>query len=454
MDVESDEEDEANSKKSKENVNKNKDAMPPPLPPLPSQMDNIVIRKDYNPKAFKAPTTQSNAQANPPSKSADSWVISPITGEKIPAGKIDEHMRYGLLDPRWVEQRERALQGKGQQEEVYAQGSAIESSLKQLAERRTDIFGSGDEETAIGKKIGEEERKKPEKVTWDGYTASMEAATRAARANITIEEQIQQIHKMKGLVPDEVKDRIGPAVFPTSQPNQTSSQSQIVVSSVNNKPPEPPPISVMPVMSTIPSVNLNRSQPSAQGLMPTQVTNPQPILMTPNPQATATPFMMTPTPLMMRMYAMTTLPPGHDLAQNSATAALHNPNAALSMGMNLASEEEPAFKKQRTEDNLIPEEEFLLQHSGPVTFQVNTPNISDKPEWKLQGQTIDLTLHVTDQVSVIKAKIHEEIGMPPGKQKLQYEGIFIKDSNTLAYYNIGNGATIVLGLKERGGRKK
>lgn len=43
-------------------------------------------------------------------------------------------------------------------------GSAIEASLKQLAERRTDIFGVGDEETAIGKKIGEEDKRKDDKV--------------------------------------------------------------------------------------------------------------------------------------------------------------------------------------------------------------------------------------------------------------------------------------------------
>lgn len=46
----------------------------------------------------------------------------------------------------------------------YFTGSAIEASLKQLAERRTDIFGVGDEETAIGKKIGEEDKKKDDKV--------------------------------------------------------------------------------------------------------------------------------------------------------------------------------------------------------------------------------------------------------------------------------------------------
>lgn len=36
--------------------------------------------------------------------------------------------------------------------------------MKQLAERRTDIFGVGVEETAIGKKIGEEETRKDDKV--------------------------------------------------------------------------------------------------------------------------------------------------------------------------------------------------------------------------------------------------------------------------------------------------
>jgi len=47
-------------------------------------------------------------------------------------------------------------------------------------------------------------------VTWDGHTSSVEAATRAARANITLEDQIHQIHKVKGLLPDEEKEKIGP----------------------------------------------------------------------------------------------------------------------------------------------------------------------------------------------------------------------------------------------------
>lgn len=96
----------------------------------------------------------------------DEFLISPITGEKIPASKMQEHMRIGLLDPRWLEQRDRNLRERQIEEEVYAPGLDIESSLKQLAERRTDIFGV--EETAIGKKIGEEEIQKPEEKVSDG----------------------------------------------------------------------------------------------------------------------------------------------------------------------------------------------------------------------------------------------------------------------------------------------
>lgn len=47
--------------------------------------------------------------------------------------------------------------------------------------------------------IGEEE-KKEKKVVWDGHTASMEKVTQKARENITIEEQIAVIHKVKGLL--------------------------------------------------------------------------------------------------------------------------------------------------------------------------------------------------------------------------------------------------------------
>lgn len=85
---------------------------------------------------------------------------------------------------------------------------------------------------------------------------------------------------------------------------------------------------------------------------------------------------------------------------------------------------------------------------------------------------LTFTLPLTDTISNLKAKVQEDTNMPPAKQKLFYDvsdnfacflndltiilfkGMFFKDSNTLAYYNITQGAVITLQIKERGGRKK
>ena len=90
---------------------------------------------------------------------------------------------------------------------VFAPGQSIESNLKNLAERRTDIFGVGDEaaqETGIGQKMGEEERQEQDKGrgSWDGHSNTAESAGRAARQGVSLDDQIHQIHKQKGLVHD------------------------------------------------------------------------------------------------------------------------------------------------------------------------------------------------------------------------------------------------------------
>ena len=104
--------------------------------------------------------------------------------------------------------------------------------------------------------------------------------------------------------------------------------------------------------------------------------------------------------------------------------------------------------------NLMPEADFLAQNVSPVTFRVVVPNAQDNPEWKLNGQMLSVTLPLSDTISGLKAKIHEDTAMPPGKQKLQMENIFFKDSNSLAYYNIYPNTVVHLQVKERGGRKK
>lgn len=230
-----------------------------PLLPLAPNHDKVVVKK-YDPKqvqkVFKAPMSN------------EDYLISPITGEKIPASKVAEHIRIGLLDPRWVEQRDKHIE-KVREENVYAPGAAIEASLKHLAERRTDIFGVGDEEAAIGKKLGEEEPRKDDRVTWDGHTSSVEAATRAAARNVSLEDQIHQIHRQKGLLPDEDKEKIGPKLMSgISAPPKPMIQSMPIVHPPINIPGQIAHHSAPPMPSVPPPVMNQMMNPMRPNMPP------------------------------------------------------------------------------------------------------------------------------------------------------------------------------------------
>ncbi|XP_065216970.1 splicing factor 3A subunit 1 [Planococcus citri] len=430
----------------------------PHLPPLPPAPDKVIVKKGYDPK-------QATKQIQ---KQTADELISPLTGTKIPASKVQEHMRIGLLDPRWVEQRDKHIQEKINQESVFAPGTAIEASLKQLAERRTDIFGVGDEETAIGKKIGEEDVRKDDKITWDGHTSSVEAATRAARANITIEDQIHQIHKVKGLLPDEEKEKIGPKpvvseAFISKGPVVIAaphvSKTPLIGTLPNAVAPPPMPkpqnITAAPPM---PPQNRPLPPPPPPGILPTPAA---PVMLIPGgvPQMQARPPLMGEYVPQHQQGFQMMAPGGNPVPQAYITPQPPMGAPPIQPGMKHPldkPEEEPLVKKPRTEESLEPErvflEKFLAQ--GPVKFKVVLPSMPDKAEWKLNGQIIELSMPLTDSIAVIKTEIHKLTSMPTGKQKLNWEGLFLKDANSLAYYNITPATVLQLQLKERGGRKK
>ncbi|KAB7496266.1 Splicing factor 3A subunit 1 [Armadillidium nasatum] len=425
---------------------------PAPIPPTPNQ----VVVKDYNPK---------QQRVNQPNVPSDEYLVSPITGERVPADKVGMHLKINMLDPRWLEDRDRQMAEKSNQETVFATGDSVKSSLKQLAERRTDIFGAGDEETGIGKKIGEEE-KKEEKVTWDGHTASMEAATRAARANISINEQIHQIHKVKGLLPDQEKEKIGPQPKAAIPPPTEPPKQPVPPPPPKPAPPPPPPakpqtLPPLPKATPQPQPPPPPKPPVTQSVVPPA----QPPMMAPMPMGGPMP----PMPPMMQGGSVMMVPRPPVMMAPRANFIAGNPQSQphkilhrnKHMGLNVGGTVEkegdddgPPTKKARTEESLVPEPEWARRYPGPIKFKVQLPLVTEKPEWKLNGQLLNLALPLTDPVSVVKARIHDETGLPPGKQKLARDGMFFKDALSLAYYNIGVGTTIQLQLKERGGRKK
>lgn len=464
MEEESDEEDKDEAQKHE---------LPQKVPPAPGV--NATVRRNYDPKAKVPP--QSNTVN-------DKFLISPLTGEKVSVESMQQHMKISLLDPRWKEQKEKAIEEKRQQERVYAEGVHIGDTLKQLAERRSDIFGVGAEETLIGRKLGEEEdQSKQTKEIWDGHTASMERATKLAHSNITFEDQIKAIHRSKGLLPSEDAERIGPSVpqakiipehktakessTPPLPPQLPSKQATKIISSSEKTITIDPLVPQLQPTQTQPSVVSNNLPPVSNNPPP----NPPPGLLPPpfmgaRPGAPSIPRPPGPPPN-MGMVRPPLMPPGMMMPPQSMgqptprfmPPAMPPPSeqdtpVILPPPM---EEEEPASKKAKMdslEADLVPENLFLETNRLPVTFRVQVPELPDKPEWQCQGQVLTITLPLHDQCSVIKAKIFDMIDMPAGKQKLQLGNFFIKDSNSLAYYNFNSSSLIQLQLKERGGRKK
>lgn len=325
-----------------------------PLPPNPS---NVIIRKDYDPKA------KQNPQAT--IRQGVEYFKSPITGELIPANRLADHMRISMLDPSWLDQKKRESKEKEEQDEVLATGSSIENYLKSFAQYRSDMFGSGADEAVIGKKVGEEEeRRREESVAWDGHSNSMEKTTKRAMTGISVEDQIKAIHQSQGLIEDESK--IGPAVVPKVPNAGGSMPMQMPGTGSNNMTYRPPQMPAPPLNMPLPTPT------TGIGLAPLPVVPPPP----PPPPTR----------------------PGEPL-------------------------EEPAAKRMKTEETLIPEQDFLAQFGmlGPITVSISVPSVPDKPEWNLNGQTIQLSLPLTESVNTIKSKIMEILTMPPSKQKLQYE---------------------------------
>ncbi|CAG8688919.1 3687_t:CDS:2, partial [Scutellospora calospora] len=117
-----------------------------------------------------------------------------------------------------------AADAKKRETNLLQEGTYVAKILKTFSGYRSDIFGN--EETEIGRKIGEDKEKKridKAKVVWDGHTASINMATQRAAAGVSIDEQIAAIHRSKGLTSDS---KIGPRI-PQIQ-DQHSHQHQIL----------------------------------------------------------------------------------------------------------------------------------------------------------------------------------------------------------------------------------
>ena len=103
---------------------------------------------------------------------------------------------------------------------------------------------------------------------------------------------------------------------------------------------------------------------------------------------------------------------------------------------------------------LVPEEAFASRYPNPVTINVAVPNDPSIKDWSFSGQTLRVSLSVRNTVKDLKDMVGEQLGgMPANKQQLKGTSGFLKDSQSLASLNIGDGAYLELSLRSRGGKR-
>lgn len=103
---------------------------------------------------------------------------------------------------------------------------------------------------------------------------------------------------------------------------------------------------------------------------------------------------------------------------------------------------------------LMSAEEWLKKQGSNAQVRIKLPMHGNK-EWELEGQEIEMSAPLKRSVGKLKNAIAKFTKLPANKQKLSMVGVgFLKDSTSLAAYNVGDGAVISVEVKERGGRKK
>ena len=334
------------------------------------------------------------------------------------------------------------------------------SNLARLARKRADLFAAGGhpEITAPGAEVikNTDGSDLPDfhKLIEDG-TATSAFPLAASDKQPSIQKQLQQLDfQRKQQVPVPPPPPPPAAVRPIPAPS-----------------PSPPPAirpSPLPVPSLLAAAAVS-SIPHPPGTTPpappgTTAFAPAPpsVPSLPVPaSAAAPPSAMEPPPLFpgavpFGFPSMPLQPP----PIQTFPVPLANPPPTAAAGSSVSPSTSIGAKRQRTEKELVPEEQFLLEQQSQggmnVTLRVQVPN-DPESKWNFHGQILEIEMKLTDSILDLKNKISSAAlnSMPSNKQKLRSlsDGSVLKDNVTLAYYNIESGTELEVAEKERGGRK-
>jgi splicing factor 3A subunit 1 len=414
--------------------------LPPPDAPLPPEPAPDTVPPPPPSAAMKIIKDWQPA----PKKQTGPVFIDPLSKQPMRMDEdMNEHMRIQMLDPKWREQKR--IEEMKKKETNYTSNDQIGQSLSQFSQQRTDIFGHGNE-------VPEQD----------------------ATEKMTLEEQINRIRGTKEVeqpffprpMHQQPKPSGGMAMPPGLAPRPPGLPGSAPPGLAPPQPPGAAPPGAAPpgaappgapppglYMPRPPSGYVPHAQPPPRPAAPAFSAPPQP----PRPPGGMPPPSMPQgaPPNMPGMPGMPGMP-----RPPQPPAGMAQPPAGMPMGMRppmptqpRPAMEEPDAKRQRVAAAQMSEGEFAAYHPDGTTVQVVVP-MQEHDTWKLNGQTVSVKLDLMSTVKALKEKVGEMIGgMPAKSQKLKHGTSFLKDNLTLAYYNLGPGTMLELGVQARGGRK-
>jgi splicing factor 3A subunit 1 len=92
-----------------------------------------------------------------------------------------------------------------------------------------------------------------------------------------------------------------------------------------------------------------------------------------------------------------------------------------------------------------------VNYQHPISLQVQMPNDSSKPEWKLDGSVVaipDLPLNLL--VSTLRDRIlqHTESAVPASRIRVSFAGKMLTNSNSIASYNLEDEDLLVISIRD------
>ncbi|KAH8914362.1 hypothetical protein BT69DRAFT_1089475 [Atractiella rhizophila] len=397
----------------------------------------VKVRKDYVPKSKRQPKVPMS--------------LCQICGQQVPDAEFAEHVRIELLDPRWKEKKA-ALEAHRSAANLATAGTDVTKNLREFAAVRTDLFSTTAEEEAKRQEAeAKAKQREREKVVWDGHAATRDAVTERFQTGVNLQEQIEALHKAKGLVPTEDTGlpKIGPAL---------PGQPQILDPSA----PMPPPLlassgaSSGATMFAAPQPMAAPPSMSGQGMQPAPIHLGGMGFPTLPPQAQAQ--MQYPTVPHGLPARPPVLNPGEGM-QGPPPQTLPPISFANYSGLGVRPAEGPPddgpqVKRMKVmklpPGQFYPESDWLTMNPDPVSIVINLPSYPEKPEWGCNGSAIvldDVPLNL--MAGSLRDRIMHKTGCPVAKQRLLYGGKILSTGITLASLNIDDGDIITLQLKQK-----